>query len=151
MMAINDATCKVEWKRLPYPVFSGSWSPDSYGVNAKGVPLVIFGSGDPDCAVYALNARTGATLWRVASLTGGLADFGAGTVVSPPGRNGIADGMAYVPGKDRILYAIDLTTGGLKWTYDYGAATGANQMAGGRRRRWPVARWSLARRSASPR
>ena len=130
LMAINDATCKVEWKRLPYPVFSGSWSPDSYGVNAKGVPLVIFGSGDPDCAVYALNARTGATLWRVASLTGGLADFGAGTVISPPGRNGIADGMAYVPGKDRILYAIDLTTGKLKWTYDYGAATGANHDGG---------------------
>ncbi len=131
MMAINDATCKVEWKRLPYPVFSGSWSPDSYGVNAKGVPLVIFGSGDPDCAIYALNAKTGATLWRVASLKGGLADFGTGAVISPPGRNGIADGMAYVPGKDRILYAIDLTTGKLKWTYDYGAATGANY-AGGR-------------------
>ncbi|HEX2319290.1 MAG TPA: PQQ-binding-like beta-propeller repeat protein [Streptosporangiaceae bacterium] len=130
MMAINDATCKVEWKRLPYPVFSGSWSPDSYGVNATGVPLVIFGSGDPDCAVYALNARTGATLWRVASLTGGLADFGAGTVISPPGRNGMADGMAYIPGKDRILYGIDLTTGKLKWTYNYGAATGANHDGG---------------------
>ncbi len=60
MVAINDATCKVEWKRNPYPVFSGSWSPDAYGVNAHGVPLVIFGSGDPDCAIYALNARTGA-------------------------------------------------------------------------------------------
>jgi outer membrane protein assembly factor BamB len=131
MMAINDATCKVEWKRNPYPVFSGSWSPDSYGVNANGVPLVIFGSGDPDCAIYALNAKTGATLWRVASLKGGLADFGTGAVISPPGRNGIAHGMAYVPGKDRILYAIDLTTGKLKWTYDYGAATGAN-FAGGR-------------------
>jgi outer membrane protein assembly factor BamB len=130
MVAINDATCKVEWKRDPYPVFSGTWSPDSYGVNAHGVPLVIFGSGDPDCAIYALNARTGATLWRVASLKGGLNDFGAGTVISPPGRNGIADGMAYVPGKDRILYAIDLTTGKLTWTFDYGAATGANHNGG---------------------
>ena len=130
MMAINDATCKVEWKSDPYPVFSGTWSPDSYGVNANGVPLVIFGSGDPDCAIYALNARTGATLWRVASLKGGLNDFGAGTVISPPGRNGIADGMAYVPGKDRILYAIDLTTGKLVWTFDYGAATGANHDGG---------------------
>src|SRR5207245_252367 len=99
-------------------------------VNANGVPLVIFGSGDPDCAVYALNANTGATLWRVASLKGGLNDFGAGTVISPPGRNGIADGMAYVPGKDRILYGIDLTTGKLKWTFDYGAATGTSHNGG---------------------
>jgi outer membrane protein assembly factor BamB len=131
MMAINDSTCKIEWQKDPYPVFSGTWSPDSYGVNANGVPLVIFGSGDPDCAVYALNALTGAKLWRVQSLVGGLNDFGAGTVISPPGRNGIADGMAYIPGKDRILYAIDLTTGQLKWTFDYGAATGTT-IDGGR-------------------
>jgi outer membrane protein assembly factor BamB len=130
MMAINDSTCNIEWQRNPYPVFSGTWSPDSYGVNANGVPLVIFGSGDPDCAIYALNAKTGATVWRVTSLVGGLNDFGAGTVISPPGRNGFADGMAYVPGKDRILYAIDLTTGELKWTYDYGAATGTNHDGG---------------------
>ena len=130
MVAINDTTCKVEWKRDPYPVFSGSWSPDSYGVNAHGVPLVIFGSGDPDCAIYALNAKTGATLWRVASIKGGLNDFGTGAVISPPGRNGIADGMAYVPGKDRVLYAIDLTTGKLEWTFDYGAATGTNHNGG---------------------
>lgn len=130
MMAINDSTCKVEWRRDPYKVFSGSWSPDAYGVNAKGVPLVIYGSGDPDCAIYALNARTGATLWRVASLTGGLADFGTGAAISPPGRNGIADGMAYVAGKDRILYGIDLTTGQLKWHFDYGAATGTSHEGG---------------------
>ncbi len=130
MLAINDATCKVEWRRDPYPVFSGSWSPDAYGVNAHGVPLVIFGSGDPDCAIYALNARTGATLWRVRSLVGGLADFGTGAAISPPGRNGIADGMAYVPGKDRILYGIDLTTGALKWHFDYGAATGTSHDGG---------------------
>jgi outer membrane protein assembly factor BamB len=130
MMAINDSTCNIEWQRNPYPVFSGTWSPDSYGVNKNGVPLVIFGSGDPDCAVYALNALTGATLWRVQSLVGGLNDFGAGTVISPPGRNGIADGMAYIPGKDRILYAIDLTTGQLMWHFDYGAATGTTHDGG---------------------
>jgi outer membrane protein assembly factor BamB len=131
MMAINDATCKVEWKRDPYPVFSGSWSPDAYGVNAHGVPLVIFGSADPDCAIYALNAKTGKTLWRVKSLVGGLSDFGTGAAISRPGRNGIADGMAYVAGKDRILYGIDLTTGKLKWHFDYGAATGTS-FTGGR-------------------
>lgn len=131
LMAINEATCAIEWQKVPYPVFGGTWSPDSFGVNANGVPLVILGSTDPDCAIYALNASTGATLWRVTSLTGGLSDFGAGTVISPPGVNGIADGMAYVPGKDRILYAIDLTTGQLVWTFDYGAATGS-QYNGGR-------------------
>ena len=130
MMAINDSTCKVEWKRDPYPVFSGSWSPDAFGVNAHGVPLVIFGSGDPDCAIYALNARTGVKLWRVRSLVGGLSDFGTGAAISPPGRNGIPDGMAYVSGKDRILYGIDLTTGQLKWHFDVGAATGASHDGG---------------------
>ena len=130
MMAINDSTCKVAWKSIPYPIFSGSWSPDSYGVNAKGVPLVILGSGDPDCSIYALNAKTGKKLWRVQSLTGGLADFGAGTVISPPGRNGFADGMAYASGKDRFLYGIDLTTGKVKWTFNYGAATDANYSGG---------------------
>ncbi|HWG64792.1 MAG TPA: PQQ-binding-like beta-propeller repeat protein [Streptosporangiaceae bacterium] len=131
LIAINESTCAVQWQKTPYPTVSGSWSPDSFGVNANGVPLVIMGSGDPDCSVYALNADTGATLWRVTSLVGGLNDFGAGAVISPPGNNGIADGMAYIPGKDRILYAIDLTTGKLEWTFNYGAATGA-QYSGGR-------------------
>jgi outer membrane protein assembly factor BamB len=130
MMAINESTCQVEWQRSPYPEFSGTWDPDAYGVDADGVPLVIFGSGDPDCAMYALNALTGETVWRVTSLVGGLNDFGTGAVISPPGRNGIADGMAYVPGKDRILYAIDLTTGQLMWHYDYGAATGTTEDGG---------------------
>ena len=125
MMAINDSTCKVEWRRDPYRVFSGSWSPDAYAVNANGVPLVIFGSGDPDCAIYALNAKTGATVWRVPSLIGGPNDFGAGAAISPPGKNGIASGVAYVSGKDRYLYAINLTTGHVMWTFNVSAATGA--------------------------
>jgi outer membrane protein assembly factor BamB len=125
MLAINDSTCKVEWRRNPYNVFSGSWSPDAYAVNANGVPLVIFGSADPDCAIYALNAKTGATVWRVQSLVGGLSDFGTGAAISPPGKNGIVGGAAYVSGKDRYLYAINLTTGNLLWTFNVSAATGA--------------------------
>jgi outer membrane protein assembly factor BamB len=125
MMAINDSTCKVEWRRSPYPVFSGTWSPDAYAVNANGVPLVIFGSADPDDAIYALNAKSGATVWRVQSLVGGPNDFGAGAAISPPGKNGIADGVAYVSGKDRYLYAINLTTGHVMWTFNVSAATGA--------------------------
>ena len=123
MLAINDSTCKVEWRSVPYPVLSGSWSPDSYGVNANGTPLVIFGSADPDCAEYALNANTGKKLWRVQSITGGLADFGAGVAISPPGNNGFADGMAYASGKDRYLYGIDLTTGKKIWTLNIGPLT----------------------------
>ena len=130
MLAINDSTCKVEWRSIPYPVFSGSWSPDSYGVNKNGTPLVILGSGDPDCSVYALNANTGKKLWRVQSLTGGLADFGAGVAISPPGNNGFADGMAYASGKDRYLYGIDLTSGKVIWTLNIGAITGANYSGG---------------------
>jgi len=130
MLAINDSTCKIEWRRNPYKVFSGSWSPDAYAVNAKGVPLVIFGSGDPDCAIYALNAKTGATVWRIESLVGGLSDFGTGAAISPPGKNGIAGGVAYVSGKDRYLYAINLTTGHLMWTFNVGAATGTSHDGG---------------------
>ena len=37
-----------------------------------------------------------------------------------PGANGFADGVAYVEGKDGILYALDLTTGALDWQFNFG-------------------------------
>jgi outer membrane protein assembly factor BamB len=122
VMAINEASCATEWAKAPYAQTSGSWNPTSFGVDANGVPLVFVGSGDPDASAYAVNANTGARVWRNQNLSHSYADVGAGITVSAPGNNGIADGRVYYPGKDRILYAIDMTTGKTVWTFNYGAA-----------------------------
>ena len=64
---------------------------------------------------------TGKEIWRFQTYNpgDGPADVGAGVTVSPPGNNGFADGVAYVPSKDGKLYAIDLTTGAEIWEYDF--------------------------------
>jgi outer membrane protein assembly factor BamB len=130
-IAINEATCATEWSKVPWPAGgSGSWNPASYGVDAKGVPLVFAGTGDPDSSAYAVNADTGATVWKNQSLNPSYADVGAGLTVSAPGNNGFADGMVYYPGKDRILYAIDMTTGKTVWTFNYGEAIGDTSNGG---------------------
>ncbi len=100
----------------------------SYAIDATGQPLVLFGTADPDSSVYAINAITGQLVWRTATYNPppGLFDVGAGVVVSPPGANGFADGAAYVENKDGIMYALDLTTGGGIWSYNFGAADGIN-------------------------
>ena len=59
------------------------------------------GSKDRDDAVYALNANTGARVWRYQTSTAKLADVGAPPTISPRGRNGFADGVVYVTGKDK--------------------------------------------------
>jgi outer membrane protein assembly factor BamB len=123
--AIDEASCAVDWAKIPYPndhPGTGSWNPTSFGVDATGVPLVFVGTGDPDSSAYAVNANTGARVWRNQNLSPSYADVGAGLTVSAPGNNGFADGMVYYPGKDRILYAINMTTGKTVWTFNYGAA-----------------------------
>ncbi len=87
--------------------------------------LTLFGTSDPDGAVYAVDAITGKLVWRVAVYKPppGTVSIGAGVVVSPPGVNGFAGGVAYVENKDGIMYAIDLTTGAVIWTYNFGAVT----------------------------
>jgi outer membrane protein assembly factor BamB len=129
--AVDETSCKVDWTSAPFSVVSGSWNPTSFGVDATGEPLVFIGTGDPDATAYALDAKTGAKVWSDQNRSPSYADVGAGITVSPPGRNGFADGMVYYPGKDRILYAIDMTTGQVAWTFNYGAATGSTT-AGGR-------------------
>lgn len=129
--AIDEASCKVDWTSAPFSAHvSGSWDPTSFGVDAKGVPLVFMGTGDPDSSVYALNAKTGAKVWSSKNLSPSFADVGAGITVSPPGTNGFADGMVYYPGKDRLLYAIDMTTGKLTWTFNVGTAVGSTSSMG---------------------
>ena len=54
-------------------------------------------------------------------------DVGAGVTLSQPGVNGFADGMAYVEGKDGILYGLDLTTGAQVWEYNFGGNSPTNK------------------------
>ena len=63
---------------------------------------------------------TGKLVWRFQTLAGTDLDVGAGITTSAPGVNGFADGVAYVDGKDGILYAIDLTTGLQIWVWNFG-------------------------------
>lgn len=130
--AVDEATCKVEWSSVPYPQLSGIWAPESYGVDAKGEPLTLVGTSDPDSTVYALDARTGKKVWSNQNLHPKVNDVGAGLTISPPGKNGYADGVAYYPGQDGLLYAIDLTTGKTLWTFNFRAATTASPFKGGR-------------------
>ena len=122
--AFHTADCSLAWQNAPYPVGGGVWDFLSYAVDAptaafpSGEPLVLFGTSDPDGEVYALDATTGALVWRFQSaVVNNDSDIGAGVAVSAPGVNGFADGVAYTNGKDGITYAVDLTTGAQIWSY----------------------------------
>ncbi len=116
--------CAKDWEFTSFAVSPGdSWSSPAYGSDANGVPLLVFGSKDRDDSVYALNASTGALVWRYQTSTLEDSDVGAPPTISPPGRNGFAGGVVYVTGKDKVVYALDLTTGGLIWKYALASGT----------------------------
>ena len=122
LYSINEANCSVNWAFTGYTLNAGLWDMISYGVDARGEPLVLFGTADPDAGVYALDANTGALVWRFQTYNpnDGPADIGAGVTVALPGSAaGGVDGSAYVPSKDGNVYALDLTTGAQKWVYSY--------------------------------
>ena len=125
VLAIDEATCHVDFSSHPEPGAGtgGVWSFISYAVDATGEPLVLFGTADPDSAVYAIDAVTGKLVWRYAVYNPppGVFDVGAGVTISPPGANGFADGVAYAHTKRGDAYALDLTTGALIWQYDFGS------------------------------
>jgi outer membrane protein assembly factor BamB len=120
LVAIDEGTCRVDFSATPEPAAGtgGIWDPISYAVDANGEGLVLFGTADPDAAVYAVDAITGNLVWRYQTQNPapGIFDVGAGVTISPPGRNGFADGVAYVVNKDGYLDALDLTTGALIWS-----------------------------------
>ena len=115
--AINASDCSVKWSYNVWgnppgsaALAGSSWTPDAYAVDSTGRPLVLFGGGDG--AVYALDARDGTRVWMFQTpQLEGDDDVGSGPTVSLPGVNGFADGVVYIPGKDRIMYALDLLTG----------------------------------------
>lgn len=97
---------------------SGVWSPPAFATDATGSPLVVFGGSSPDNAVYALDALTGSRAWRFQTeVFHPDNDVGAGPTISPPSVNGFAEGVAYVAGKDRIVYALNLRTGNKIWEF----------------------------------
>jgi len=103
---------------------TGSWSPPAFAYDTTRRPLLVFGSSQPDSSVYALDARTGTLVWRYNTSTTGDHDVGAGACITAPGVNGFADGEVYIDGKDQVLYALDLLTGTLSWSFDMKAAIG---------------------------
>ena len=74
---------------------------------------------DPDDSEYAVNALTGKLVWRFQGAAIGDYDIAAGATISPPGVNGFADGVAYVPSKFGVIYALNLTTGAKLWSYTF--------------------------------
>jgi outer membrane protein assembly factor BamB len=124
VLSVSAATCASQWSFSGYQVAAGTWDPLAYAVDASGEPLVLFGSSDPDDAAYAVDANTGAEVWRYRTPGIGDADVGSGLTISPPGANGFADGVAYVPGKDGFVFALDLTTGADLWTASLGSRAG---------------------------
>ncbi len=116
--------CTKDWEFTAFRVTpGGSWSSPAYGTDASGVPLLVFGSKDRDDSVYALNASTGALAWRYQTSSVADSDVGAPPTISPPGQNGFAGGAVYVTGKDKVVYALNLTTGKLIWRYKLAAGT----------------------------
>jgi outer membrane protein assembly factor BamB len=97
---------------------AGSWSPPAFGFDGGGRAVIAVGGSSPDNAVYGLDALTGARIWRFQTQVFTTDnDVGAGPTISAPGVNGFAGGVAYVAGKDRIVYALNLRTGAELWEF----------------------------------
>lgn len=126
--AFSETNCATEWQFSKYNKPAGVWDPLSYGTDVTGRALVLFGTADPDESVYALDASTGALVWRFQTAGTGDIDVGAGVDIAPPGTNGFADGVAYVPGKDGNMYALNLSTGAAIWSFNFYADSHVNPM-----------------------
>jgi outer membrane protein assembly factor BamB len=119
--SVNQATCATQWS---YKVEASIWDSLSYGVDRSGTPLLLFGDANPQNTIFAVNARTGQPVWHYQTTKYGDSDIGAGITISPPGKNGFADGVAYAPAKDGYVYALDLAKGTLIWRHSLGSYQG---------------------------
>jgi len=68
--------------------------------------VVYFGTDAPDNSLYALDAATGALVWKYTT--------GSNVFSSPA----VANGVVYVGSDDFNLYALDAGTGALRWKYN---------------------------------
>jgi outer membrane protein assembly factor BamB len=122
--------CQLKWKLKDFN--KGTWDEPGLAQRSDGKWVVVFGSANRDDGVYAVNARTGAELWRFQTAYTGTPfyqrdeDVGAGPTFSAPGANGFTDGVVYIIGKDGIEYALDLATGQEIWSLDMNAYLGTN-------------------------
>lgn len=128
--------CREKWVYNNWPnkgkngTMTGVWDEPALAQDSNGTWAVVFGTSNPDGAVYALNAASGARLWRFQTLqTAPDQDVGAGPTISPPGGNGFAQGAVYIEGKDDIEYALNLLTGKQIWSFNLAAATGTQDNA----------------------
>ncbi|MCI4373329.1 MAG: PQQ-binding-like beta-propeller repeat protein [Thermoplasmata archaeon] len=139
-VAINAATCGIEWEFSGYNQRAGVWDPASYIGNASGGPMVLFGTDDPDSSVYALNALTGHLLWRFQCYNppGKDYDVGAGPTVAAPGANEFPQGVVYVTNSADIAYALDLNNGTLIWETNFYALSGLSPLVEPRARSTPA-------------
>jgi outer membrane protein assembly factor BamB len=129
----TNGSCTQRWvfnswaNKGPRGTRAGSWSSPALGTDAGGRQLLVIGSSDPDDSVYALDALTGAKVWRFqTTVAGGDEDVGAAPTISAPGVNGLTNGAVYVNGKDKIEFAIDLLTGSQIWQFNMGADSGVS-------------------------
>jgi outer membrane protein assembly factor BamB len=110
--------CSLKWQFNGFNnALTGVWSPPAFGTDSSGRPLIVFGTGDPDDTVVAVDARTGSKVWQFQAPIGTDTDIGAGPTISAPGANGFADGEVYIASKYRELYALNLKTGVRDWTF----------------------------------
>jgi outer membrane protein assembly factor BamB len=135
----TNGPCTLKWKFRSWANLgnqgdkTGSWSSPALGQDAAGRWLLVMGSSNPDDSVYALDAVTGAQVWRFqTAINGADQDVGAPPTISAPGVNGLADGAVYINGKDKIEYALDLLTGAELWEFDMGTDAGieSNSVSG---------------------
>jgi outer membrane protein assembly factor BamB len=130
----SNGQCTKKWSFNGFAVTTGgtrtgSWSSPALAQDANGRWLDVFGSTNPDNAVYALDAATGAEVWHYTTTTNGDSDVGAGPTISPPGANGFTDGAVYIDGKDQVEYALDLKTGALIWQFNLKKNAGSGAKA----------------------
>jgi outer membrane protein assembly factor BamB len=123
-------SCRKKWIYDNWPkkgtngTQTGVWDEPALAQNSRGSWEVVFGTGNPDQSVYALNAVDGSRLWRYHTQQNGPdEDVGAGPTIGAPGANGFAHGVVYVDGKDGIEYAFDLLTGKKIWQFTLGPGT----------------------------
>ena len=98
------------------------WSAQIAGAYSPIVSDGVVYAGSSDGNFYALDARTGAVKWS-------LATKAAFSSVQIPAISG---GLIYIPGTDGILYVLNKDTGAEVWRYTGTAAFGPVVIGGGR-------------------
>jgi outer membrane protein assembly factor BamB len=119
-VSISPADSAVQNFSVPvrYTVTAADGTSKVYTVIVGANVVVYVGSNDN--YLYALDAVTGALIWKAAT---------GGAINSSPT---LAGGVVYVGSEDSYVYAFDAGTGALKWKYFAdGAVDGSPTVAGG--------------------